>query len=341
MRVRDLVVAAGNPRRAAYLKNAEISRIKKTEDSVSSFSITINLEKALADDPEHNIILEPYDELIIRKIPNWAEETDRYVTLKGEVMFPGTYPIFRGEHISSVIDRAGGFTDKAYLRGAKFTRSSVREEQQKRLEEIVARAELQMQTMQSQIAATATSAEELEANRASIEGLRQTLGKLKAAKAEGRVVMHLSEPTSFKGGMYDLELMGGDVLEVPKTPGSVNVLGQVYNPTTFVCEPGQTVSYYLRQAGGPTRDAEKGDMYIIRADGSVFSRQHASFGLSWDDYAKRWSFGGFGGTSLEPGDTLVVPQQLMRTAWMRDIKDITSILSQAAITAGIIIAAGL
>ncbi|HEY6839035.1 MAG TPA: polysaccharide biosynthesis protein, partial [Geobacteraceae bacterium] len=123
-------------------------------------------------------------------------------------------------------------------------------------------------------------------------------------------------------------------LERPSTPAVVNVMGQVFNQTTLIYQPDSNVSYYLKKAGGPTRDADEGEMYVIRADGSVISKQQSSLGIHWDEDARSWTFGGFMSSSLRPGDTLVVPQKLERTAWLREIKDITQILANVALTAG-------
>ena len=332
MTVRDLVIQAGNPKLTAYLKNAEISRIKKSGEKVTSYSISINLEEALKGDPASNIPMLPYDELTIRKIPDWTEETDRYITLAGEFVFPGIYPIYKGERLSSVIERAGGFTDKAFLKATKFFRKSLQDEQQKRMDEMIAKTEQDITKKQSELASVASSPDELTATKASLDGLMRTAERLKTAKAEGRMVIQLDKSDAFKGSTYDVELMGGDTLSVPPTPNSVNVMGQVYNPTAFIVVPGQDVSFYLKKAGGANRDAETDDMYIVRADGSVDSRpSHAGFLF----------FNGFGSVELDAGDTLIVPPQIERTAWMRDIKDITSILGQIALTAGVLIAAGL
>jgi len=78
-------------------------------------------------------------------------------------------------------------------------------------------------------------------------------------------------------------------------------------------------------------------MYVIRADGSVFSRQQSSFGLTWDEDLRSWNFGGFMATALNPGDTLVVPQKVERIAWLREIKDITQILANVAMTVGVVL----
>lgn len=341
MKIRDLIMQAGNLTTTAYLKNAEINRIKLTGEAATSFPLTINLQEAINGNPTDNLSLLPFDELTVRKIPNWSEEKERYVALHGEVQFPGVYPVYKGERLSSVIERAGGFTDKAYLRGAKFTRVSVQEEQQKRMDESIARAEQDILRKQGELSSLAASKEELEATKSSLEGLLRGLEKLRSVKAEGRMVLHLAQPAELKNSMYDLELMGGDTLLVPKTPQSVNVLGQVYNPTTIVLAPGKPVSYYLSKAGGPTKDAEEGEMYIVKADGSVFSRQQASFRFRWDSDSDSWTFNNFLSAGLEPGDTLIVPQKLERIAWMREIKDIAMILGQVALTAGVLIAAGL
>jgi protein involved in polysaccharide export with SLBB domain len=341
MTVRDLLMEAGNLKITAYRKFAELSRLKRTGETVTSYAVTINLEEAMKGNEKDNLVLLPFDELSVRKIPNWYDEKDRYVNLAGEVRFPGIYPIYKGERLSSVIERAGGFTDKAYLAGAKFTRESVRQTQQKRMDEVIARTEQDILKKQGELAALAASKEELEATKASLEGLQKGLEKLKSAKAEGRMVLQLTPMPEFAKSEYNVELMGGDALTVPVTPNEVSVLGQVYNPTSLVYMREKNASYYLGKAGGPTRDAEEDDMYIVKADGTVQSRNQSSIGFKWNNDTKSWYFGTFLSTQMQPGDTLVVPQKLERIAWMREIKDITSILGNIALTAGVIIAAGL
>ncbi len=327
MRVRDLLTFAGNTKLTAYLADAELTRLKLTTSSVSSYPISVNLAEALKGNPQHNIPLEPHDELTVRKIPNWAEESDRYITLKGELVFPGVYPIFKGEKLSSVIRRAGGFSPKAHLKGAKFTRTLVRELQQKRMDEFIATAEMDINSKMSQLASTASSAEELAANKASIEGIKSSLQMLKAVKAEGRMVIRLSQPETFTGSPYDIEIIGGDTLEVPQRSNSVSVLGRVTNPTNFVHTEGKDVEYYLDLAGGATRDSQDDAIYVIRADGSVFSRQQYSSFASLVG-------SGFMGEKIDSGDAIIVPQRFEKTAWMRNVKDITTIISQIALSAG-------
>lgn len=334
MTVRDLVNAAGSTKRNANLDSAELTRVKIENGEARILRKRINLKMALAGDAEQNLTLEPDDDLSVRGITEWMEMGDRFVTLKGEFRYPGTYSIAKGERLDSVIKRAGGFSENAYLKGARFTRKSVQESQQKRMDEVIARSEQDILRKQGELASLAASKEELEATKASLEGLQKGLEKLKLKKAEGRIVIHLVALDELDKSSYNLEMMGGDIIEVPFTPSVVNVMGQVYNPTTFVHLAGNNVSAYLRYAGGPTQDAEQDDMYIIKADGSVDSRQQSRFGIRWNEDNKSWSFGSFMSKPMEPGDTLVVPQKLERTAWLRDIKDITTIISQIALTAG-------
>lgn len=324
MAVRDLVTAAGSAKRNAFLDQAELSRVVVTGDKAESKRVPLDLGKALAGDPAHNLPLQNDDVLIVRSITDWQEATDKFVTLTGEVRFPGVYSVARGEKLSSVIARAGGYTEKAYLRGARFTRRSVREIQQKRMDEVLSKTERDIMQKQATLTAVATSKEELEATKTTLEALQKSTEKLKLLKAEGRIVIKLASEHEFKNSDYDLVLEGGDTLDVPPQPGIVNVMGFVYNPNTFVYQNNHDVEWYLDKTGGPVTDAETSDMYVIRADGTVYSRQQSFFG-------------GFFSSSLEQGDTLVVPQKLEKIAWMREIKDITQIMANVALTTGTIL----
>ena len=337
MSVRDLVTAAGSAKRNAFLDRAELSRVVISGDKAQSTRLQIDLGKALAGDSMHNLPLQSDDVLIVRSVTDWQDATDKFVTIKGEVRFPGSYSVVRGEKLSSLIERAGGYSEKAYLRGAKFTRRSVRELQQKRMDEIVARSEKDILQKQAALASLSSSKDELDATKSALESLLKSVEKMKTLKAEGRIVMRLSSVSEIKQNGYDLVLEGGDELDIPFRPGVVSVLGQVYNPTSFVYLDGEDVGRYLQKSGGPINDAESSEMYIIRADGSVFSRQQSSFGIHWSEDGRQWSFGSFLSSPLEAGDTLVVPLKLERISWMREIKDITQILVNIALTAGTIL----
>ena len=325
MTVRDLLLQAGNPNASAYLKDAEISRMSIHEEKALSQPIAINLEEVLKGNPKHNIALQPFDELTVRRIPNWTEAKDRYVTLSGEFVFPGVYPIYKGERLSSVISRAGGFTDKAYPRGAKFTRETVRKIQQERMDEALDRAQNVVISKKSASISTAASKEELDATKASLDALERSIAILKTKKAEGRMIISLASADKLVGTPSNVELAGGDVLLVPPDPHSVNILGNVYNPTTAIFDSWRNVGYYLDKVGGPTSEGDTDEMYVVKADGTVYSTSQAGSFLFYN---------GFLSSPVDSGDTIVVPQKFEKTAWLRDIKDITTIISQIAISAG-------
>lgn len=330
MSLRDLIYGAGNLKMTAYLRNAEITRVVVGKDGVRSSIINVDLEEVLKGNPADNILLENLDEVVVRRVPEWKEETERYFTLRGEVRFPGVYPILPGEKLSSLIQRAGGYTERAYLKGAKFSRKLTRELQQKRMNEVLNRAELDLARKQEELSSLAASKEELEATRSAIEGMKASIQKLRLAKAEGRISLQLTPLPELRKSPNDLVLQGGDTLEIPQSTNSVVILGEVYSPTTVVHLPGKRLGHYLNMAGGATQNADEDEMYVLRADGTVTScKQHNNFFTS----------SGFLALKLDPNDTIVVPQKMERIAWMRELKDIATIIGQIALTAGVVIAA--
>ncbi|MDP2647141.1 MAG: SLBB domain-containing protein, partial [Desulfobacterales bacterium] len=341
MTIKELILVAGNVKDGAFLDQAELVRSdimdgKRVETSVINFDV----RKALENQPAHNYKLQPLDTITLKEIPRWTERQNT-VTVGGEVYFPGSYTIREGERLSDLIERAGGFTEKAYLRGALFTRASIQKMQQQRLDELVESLEKEAATQASTGIQTALSAEDMAAQAQYVAARQGLIAKLKRSKASGRVVVSVRPQNVLKGHASDIFLEDGDSLLVPATPNTVNVLGSVYNPTAFVYDTGKReLKYYLAQTGGPTRNAEEKSMYLVRADGTVVSRQQSSWlGMQWDSDGSRWGFGkDFEDTPLYPGDTVLVPEKIVRPSYMRDFKDITQILYQIATTAGVTIA---
>ncbi|MDO8444812.1 MAG: SLBB domain-containing protein [Deltaproteobacteria bacterium] len=324
MTIKDLIFASGNLLESAYLDEAELTSHTVKDGRLSIVSHKkIDMRRVMADDPAHNILLKPYDSLFIRKISEW--KTEKYVEIKGEAVFPGRYLIKKGERLSSIIERAGGFTDKAYLKGALFTRVSVRELQQKNLNDALDRLEQQMISQSSMAIQTSLSSEDALQQKAVAEQQKALIAKMRAAKAQGRVVIILDTLDKFRGSTYDIELEGGDLLAIPEKPNSIQIIGSVYNSTAFVFNPKETVSDYIGKSGGTTRYAEEKDIFVLKSDGSaVARRQSGMFFMS---------------SRLDPGDTIVVPEKVERIAWMKEIKDMTQILYQIAVTAGVLIVA--
>lgn len=338
MKVTDLIDAAGGLRKNAYLRTAEITRRQITQDGMTTDKIDISLEKALAGDPEHNVPLCDYDHLVIRPIPDLLFGVNAEVA--GEVRFPGVYPIRKGETLSSLIERAGGYTDEAYLRGAVFTRESAKIVQRRRLEDLVRQIEESMlSSAQEQISAS-LDADTAKTEQAALETKKALLARLRAAEITGRVVVRLTALEEFRGSGYDIELEDGDKLIVPQTPGVVHVVGEVFNPTSLIHDQDGTVSYYLSRVGGMTKEADKKQVSVIKADGTVISMAQGNRGklLFWDSQHNSWFFGGFMSHRMEPGDTIVVPRKIDKYLQLRLTKDITQIIFQIAVAAGVVFA---
>ncbi len=338
MRVKDLIYNAGNLKRSAYLPEAEITRLLKTEEGVTSRIIEINVGEALKENSAHNIPLTVDDYLFIREIPEWY--TDKVVTVRGEVKFPGIYSFSKGERLSSILERAGGFTEYAYLKGSFFTRESARRIQEERIKRFIDQLEEDILETQARSAEAALSEKDVKALEQSLVVRKEMLLKLRAAKVTGRVVIALGTLDTFKDSKYDLELENGDALTIPQKPGIVNVLGSVYNPTSIIYAKGKTVDFYLNTVGGPTPDAEEDEIYIIKANGTVISKtQKGSSGLAWDSETSRWVSSSFMSSKISPGDTILVPTKITRFVWKKELMDWTTILFQIAVAAGVVIAA--
>lgn len=331
MTVKDLVTLSGNVKRIAYLAEAEITRYIPEETGTRTERHLLNLTKALDGDPQHNLGLMPDDHLIVRNIPDSGEKF--YIKIEGEIVFPGTYAIAKGERLSSVIERAGGFTDKAYLRGSVFARDTLKVVQRQQLDKLIFEQEQGIYRASSELAAGALDEAQVEAAQVNLESRKQLLQKLKQAPVTGRMVMQVAELDEFRDSAYDVEVLAGDSLRIPENPKSVTVLGQVFNQTSLTYNPGKSVSYYLAQVGGLKAAAEEDEMFIVRANGTVVSRHQGGMGIKWDSENWRWVFGGFNVTELYPGDTVLVPEQVKSTDVMREAKDISTIIYQMALGA--------
>ncbi|MBM4136283.1 MAG: polysaccharide export protein [Nitrospira sp.] len=332
-KVKDVISQAGGL--LYYASNqAEITRVKVTQAGPQTERFSIDLPKALAGDPPHNIPLEINDYIFVRTVPEW--QLYQTVTIYGEVKFPGIYTIKKGEKLSSILERAGGFSDKAYLRGAVFTRESVRRIQQKQLEEMSERLERELLGMGTAEIATALTPEEAQIKEYEVKQKREFVGRLKTIKAKGRMALKIDQPDVLQKTPYDLELEEGDTLFIPTNPSSIQVIGAVYNQTAFIYDKDKGISNYIDIAGGYTENADKKKLYVLKADGTAIRPGGGFLGISWSKDSTRWEFGS---RELEPGDTIVVPEKLEKVAWMRDIKDITQILYQIAVTAGVLIVA--
>jgi protein involved in polysaccharide export with SLBB domain len=292
--------------------------------------IPFNLGKAIIDgDERENIPLQAGDIVTIfstadLRVPQ-AEQT-RYVRLEGEFRAAGVYSVRPGETLRAVVARAGGLTPQAYPFASEFLRESSRLEQQQRLDDFVNSLEREVESSASNIRGSVISPEEAAAAVGQVNSQRELITKLRQVKATGRIVLDLDPRLPAAEVLPDLQLEDGDVFVVPNRPAVVNVVGSVYNGTSFLYAPDKRLGDYLRAAGGATRTGDPRHTFLIRADGSVVGKSWAAGLFSQS----------FEGLRLNPGDTIVVPEEINRTTLLKQLKDWSQVFAQFGLGAAAI-----
>jgi protein involved in polysaccharide export with SLBB domain len=330
MKLSDLLKLAGGLRKFAFGSKAELTRVTPMPTGPMTEQIKVNPEAALGGDSDSDLTLQQDDYLFVRAVPDW--QLYRKVSLMGEVKFPGDYALKKSERLSSLIDRAGGFTDKAYTRGATLTRLSVRDTQQKQLNDMVNRLQRELLAMSSADVAGAMTADDAKIQVSQSQQKQLFLASLRQIQPNGRMVVNVEDARRSKDSTLDVEMEDGDVLNVPTNPQSVQVIGAVNNQANFVFEPAKDYSFYVDRAGGFSRTADKSELYIIKVDGATIK---PGWGLFWNTGARQWENGS--PNLIEPGDTIVVPDDIMRIAWVRELKDWVQIFYQSMVGAGVVV----
>ena len=324
-----LVIGQQRPRmqvRRTYDEiNWDFALIERLDYSdLTPLLITFNLGRAIIEgDQSNNVPLRPGDVVTIFSKADFQVPISRqtkYVRLEGEFMSPGIYQILPGETLRQLVARIGGFTSNAYVFGSEFTRESTREFQQRRLDEALEFLQRDIQRNLAASASGATSKEDVEGARLRAEGQQQLVARLRQLKAAGRIVLELPIQQPQLKDLPELALEDGDRYLVPPRPSTISVIGAVYNQNAFIYRPDSRVSDYLARAGGPTRDADTGSIYLIRADGVVVSRRQSG-----------WFSSSFESEQMMPGDTVVVPEELEKWRFTKELKDWTQILYQFAL----------
>ncbi|MFO1221383.1 MAG: SLBB domain-containing protein, partial [Burkholderiaceae bacterium] len=210
---------------------------------------------------------------------------------------------------------AGGTTPAAYVFGTEFSRESVRITQQENYERALRDLETDLaKATSTQRTATADEAAAQSARAASTTRL---IERLRAIKPSGRVVLQL-QPDS--AALPELALEDGDRLYIPPRPTTVGVFGSVFNAGSYLYSGSRSVDDYLNLAGGPTKGADQGSVFVVRANGSVVASPQG----------KGWFTGkqDLAGVPAVPGDTVFVPEELDKTTFVQNAKDWTQILYQ-------------
>lgn len=280
MRVSDLIYQAGGIKESTYLEKAELIR---TGADLKMSIYTLDLKKILfAKDKQEDILLQKNDYLFVRRIPDYG--INATVIIQGNVKFPGKYVVYPEERLSSLIERAGSYTEKAFLSGAVFIRQSLKVKQEEDKKEIKAELERERRYELFRVPfGLATAEGEYMESRINTK-YDQMLKNMQGGIA-GRIIVDLDKMSP--GNAYDITLQAGDYIYLPDQEVGVTVLGEVYSPGTILYEAGKSIDDYLRVCGGLNNFADQGAIRILRANGKMEQ--------------KSWNF------AVKPGDTIMVP----------------------------------
>lgn len=308
MTLTQLIAAAGGLNEEAYTQGVELSRhdfsnIEKA--ATDHFSVT--LTKALQD-PGADPQLQPYDVISVRTIPEFRENLS--ITLKGEVRFPGNYKFRRGETLSEVIERAGGLTKMAHANAAVFTRSSLREQEAKRLQELRKR-------LRADIAARGLEKTN-EGKSAGIDDSAKILTELEATEALGRLVIDLD--AILEQNVDDVTLKDGDLLVIPEYRQEISVVGEIQHPSAHLFNRQLRIDDYIDLSGGVNHRADLKRLYVVKADGSVALPGRTGW------FRRR-------NNRVEPGDTIIVPLDVDRRRTLTVWSEASAIIYQLALGA--------
>jgi protein involved in polysaccharide export with SLBB domain len=222
----------------------------------------------------------------------------------GEVVRPGLYAVQRGERLSSLLRRAGGFTTRAYPKGAIFIRESVKTAQQAELQKLSALHSQRLNAEASALAMGGLDKPQAEVQKEVLSIQKQAPERFSAQVTLGRMVVRVDLPEKLEGTPDDLVLEPDDQLEIPSLPTTVSVLGSVRNPTALLYREGIEPTEYVRAAGGLTSEADWEGGYLLKADGSAVALYAAPAGFGSGGHHP------FDVPRVEAGDAIVVPPRV-------------------------------
>lgn len=298
--------------------------IERTDPHTLATSlIPFSLGQAVLDhNPSQNLELQSGDMVTVFstsdiQVPQ-AQQV-KYVSLQGEIVHAGIYSVEPGETLRDVVKRAGGLTPNAYLYGSEFLRESTQRLQQARLDEYVNSIERDIQISGANATGSLVNATGAAALKTSVESQQGFITTLRKMHATGRIVLDMTPYSHGLDALPNLPLEDGDQFIVPAVPATVNVVGAVYDQNSFLYRHGEHVENYLKIAGGTTRNADKRHEFVIRADGSVISKQTAGGTLFAGELGNKLAY---------PGDTVVVPDNINKTTVLRGLTDWSTVFSQ-------------
>ncbi len=305
-----VVEAAGGVTPKVDLHAFEITSAKI--DNVSGVSQTVRRSYSLAASEFARLALQPFDRIRFNAV--YSDRDSGEVSLFGQIRYPGAYEILRGEHLSSLLARAGGFTQAAYPAGAIFLRRSVAEQERGVLQR-------EADTLERQLAVLVGShATREKISDSEINYVNQLVQRLRQTGIQGgRIAVQIDPREVASHPELDVVLEPGDQLFIPRRPSSVIVAGEVMSAGGIQYRAGQSVADYVAMAGGTTQIADDDHIFVIQPDGSAVQVSRGWFTSNV--------------VTLAPGSVIVVPRTLNYFTWDALLTSVTQVTSQLAITA--------
>jgi len=309
---------------------AIIERMNSNDLSVQIIPFNLG-EVVLKKNSKENLELQPGDIVTIfskKDIRTPINKRTMLVRVEGEVNAPGIYQIAPGETLRQLLGRVGGLTPQAYVYGSVFTREETRKDQEKNLEIAIGKLEKNITAQMGVAISNASGGTDTKSFAEVLAAQSKAqIAQLRSMRPSGRIAMELQPSIRDLQDLPDLPLEDGDAIIIPPKPGYITAVGAVDNNNAIIWRAGRTVADTLRTAG-LQNDAEKNDIFVLRADGSVAKGGDGWFGSSIDSLV------------LMPGDTIVVPEKLDKrsnmTQLIAGLKDWSQIISQFGLGAAAI-----
>lgn len=308
--IQDIILQSGGFTEAASLARVDVFRrvrdAKATSDSkksAESFSFSLDENYALTQDT--TFYLKPFDEVYVRKSP--AYEPQQNVSVRGQVNFAGQYSMTSKDYrLSDLVKAAGGFTQLAYVPGARLVRRMTADEKLQR-DNSLKQAQIQMyeESMKKEVTSTFEQMDTLLSMKMNLDDTYP-------------VAVDLEKAMENPGSLQDIVLREGDVLTIPQYSNTVKVSGEVSYPISMNFVKGKKLSYYIDHAGGYGNKAKKGSVYAVYANGGV------------EKIRKRSS------KAIQPGCEIVVPTKPEKTGMTTS--EIMAIASGGASLASVVVA---
>lgn len=322
MRVDDLIQAAGGMTEDAYGRTGLLTRqLEVADEFQKTEQVELNLAAKEPLLPTADLVLRARDHLVIRAKPEF-ESGIQTVSIEGEVKFPGTYPIRKRETLCEVMQRAGGFTQDAYVFGTVFTRESVRKREQDSINQIFG----QFDTLLAEVHVSSSydNDKKLPVNHQANE-IYNVIRNLKPPQAAGRMVIDMQAAVNQCSETADFVLENGDRIRVPKRRDEVTVVGQVYQPMSHIFRRDRGAVDYINLSGGFKQLAANEHAFVVQANGEVVSLRSS--------FSNWLTLGSVANSQVTPGSTIVVPLNVDRINGRENAQSWLDMIYKATVSA--------